>query len=259
MEMQSFKTFINELGDISGEYIAKNFGRNLSIDYKQDSSPVTEVDKNTEEILRHAIEKKFPHHGIIGEEFGNKNPDAEFVWVIDPIDGTKSFISGVPLFGTLVGLTHNGKPVLGLINQPILKERIVGDCRECLFNGKPVKTSPRTSPEGMTILSSDYRYCSYYHNAKNWRNLEEKALIARTWGDCYGYMLLCRGLAHVMVDAILEVWDATALIPALEGAGASYSDWHGLNNIGNVDGLVASCTAELHNKVISILNTPETD
>lgn len=254
MDTQSFKIFINQLADLSGEYIAKSFGKNIQVDYKKDSSPVTEIDKNTEALIRDAIEKKFPDHGIIGEEHGNKNPDAEFVWVIDPIDGTKSFISGVPLFGTLVGLTYQGNPIVGLINQPVLKERIVGDCLECLFNGKPVHTSKKTDLDAITLLTSDSRYCAAYHNEKNWRKLESKAAISRTWGDCYGYMLLCRGLAHIMTDAILEVWDATALIPALKGAGASFSDWKGGNNIGNVDGLIASCSPQMHAAVLELLN-----
>ena len=253
MNIESFKIFINRLADMSGEYIAKNFGRRIDIDYKADASPVTAIDKNTEEMLRREIEKKFPDHGIIGEEWGNKNPDAEFVWIIDPIDGTKSFITGVPLFGTLIGLACGGEPILGLIDQPVLKERIVGDCRECLFNGSPVRAAKNTELDGITLLSSDFRYCEKARKA-NWRELENRAAIARTWGDCYGYMLVCRGLAHIMADATLEIWDAAALIPALRGAGVSYSDWKGGTNIGNVDGLIAACTPELHKKALELLN-----
>lgn len=252
--MESFKIFINELGDISENYIAKSFGGNFCIDYKKDASPVTEIDRNTELMLREAIQKKFPDHGIIGEEWGEKNPDAEFVWVLDPIDGTKSFISGIPLFGTLVGLMHKGKPILGLINQPILKERLVGDCKECLFNGKIVRASKKTDIDGVTLLTSDWRDCYERPQGKGWQELQARAAIARTWGDCYGYMMLCRGLAHIMTDAVLEIWDATALLPNLAGAGAAFSDWRGGANIGHNEGLVAACTPELHKSVISMLN-----
>ncbi len=255
MDTESFKIFINELADISGDYISKNFGSKLNVDLKKDSSPVTEVDRNTELMLRDAIHKKFPTHGIIGEEFGNENEDAEFVWVLDPIDGTKSFITGVPLFGTLIGLMRAGEPFVGLIDQPILKERVVGDRKTCLFNGKPVKTANKTDLSGITLLTSDSRHCVAHHNPEGWRALEKAAAISRTWGDCYGYMLLCRGYAHVMCDAILEVWDFTALLPALEGAGAAFSDWRGKGDIGNKHGLVASCTQELHDKVIKLLDT----
>lgn len=253
MDMQSFKIFINELADKSGEYIADSFGKKISVDFKKDSSPVTEVDKNTEAMLRELISKKFPDHGIIGEEYGTENPDAEFVWVLDPIDGTKSFITGVPLFGTLIGLTYKKEPVLGLINQPILKERILGDNEVCLFNGKPVKTSSKTDVKGITLLISDSRYAANLHDAQGWKALESQAAISRTWGDCYGYMLLCRGLAHVMGDAILEVWDQCALRPALKGAGAVFSDWNGGMEIGP-KGMLASCNSQMHEQVLKILN-----
>ena len=216
MQTQSFKVFINELADMSGEYIAKSFGKRHSVDFKEDSSPVTEVDKNVECMLREAISKKFPDHGIIGEEYGNSGEGAEYVWVLDPIDGTKSFISAVPLFGTLIALMKNGEPVLGAINQPVLRERIVGDCEECLFNGRRVSPSRRTSLEGMTLLTSDSRYCSRLRGEAGWKRLEDAAAISRTWGDCYGYMLLCRGYADVMADALLEVWDFAAPFAAGE-------------------------------------------
>jgi len=253
MDIESFKIFVNELADASGEYISKSFGRKVDVDFKKDSSPVTEIDRNTETMLREAILKKFPSHGIIGEEFGNENSGSEFQWVIDPIDGTKSFISGVPLFGTLIGLRFRGEPILGVINQPILKERVVGDCRSCLFNGKQVSPSKKTEPDGITLLTSDSRYCANLHSEKGWRDLESRAAISRTWGDCYGYMLLCRGLAHVMCDAVLEVWDLTAILPALRGCGAAFSDWSGSDDIGK-NGLVASCNAQMHSRVLSILN-----
>jgi len=254
MDTESFKIFINELADISGGYISKSFGKKISVDLKKDKSPVTEVDKNTEIMIREAISKKFPSHGIIGEEFGNENSAAEFQWVIDPIDGTKSFITGVPLFGTLIGLMRAGEPIVGLINQPILKERIVGDCKSCLFNGAPVSPLKNTDTKGITLLTSDSRHCAALHSEAGWRALEKDAAISRTWGDCYGYTLVARGLAHVMCDAILEVWDFTALLPVLKGAGVSYSDWRGGSQIGNKYGLVASCTEELHKKVIKTLN-----
>ena len=133
MDTENFKIFINELADASGQFIAKSFGKSVSVDFKNDSSPVTEVDRNTELLLREMIQKKFPSHGIIGEEFGNVNENAEFVWVLDPIDGTKSFITKVPLFGTLIGLQYCGNPIVGLIDQPILKERIVGDLKEFTY------------------------------------------------------------------------------------------------------------------------------
>ena len=252
MNTESFKIFINTLADASGEYISKYFGKSVGIDFKKDNTPVTEIDRNTELLLRDMIQKKYPTHGIVGEEFGNVNEDAEFVWVLDPIDGTKSFITNVPLFGTLIGLQYQGKPIVGAIDQPILKERIVGDCQTCLFNGKQVRTSSKTDLQNITLLTSDSRLCEQ-RNFEGWKKLEQSAAISRTWGDCYGYMLLCRGLAHVMTDAILEVWDFTALLPALAGAGAAFSDWNGTQDIGHNGGLIASANATLHAEVLNAI------
>ncbi len=252
--MESFKNFINELGDLSGDYIAKAFANHsFSVSYKQDSSPVTEIDKNTEEMIREKILKKFPDHGIIGEEHGNSNPDSEFTWVIDPIDGTKSFISGVPLFGTLVALLKDGKPVVGMINQPVLKERMVGDCKTATFNGRKVCPSDKKDPRGATLLSSDTRHPARMGLGKNWSALENMAAIDRSWGDCYGYMLVCRGLAHIMADPSLEIWDYAALLPVLEGAGVPYCDWFGGKEIGK-KGLVACCNRDMLDAVMRVLN-----
>ncbi len=250
MNCEIYKNFINELGDISQEYIAKEFLKEQKWDAKADNSPVTLTDKNTELMLRERIKAKFPSHGIIGEEYGNENVDAEFVWVIDPIDGTKSFITKVPLFGTLIGLMYQGDPIVGLINQPILKERIVGDNKTCLFNGKPVEISKETSLKNATVLTSDTRYFNmHYNNPSAWRELEDECNILRTWGDCYGYMLVCRGLAHVMLDANLEVWDVMPLLPALRGAGLAVGDMKGGKNHKDF-GCLCACTQDLYDKCV---------
>ncbi len=253
MDVSVFKNFINELADISGAYISKNFCGDIKVDYKADSSPVTLIDKNTELMLREAIKKRFPTHGIIGEEYGNENTDAEYVWVIDPIDGTKSFISGVPLFGTIIGLMRNKEPIVGVIDQPILKQRCVGDCHTCTFNGNPVKISDLTDITKATVLTSDHRHAEEDYNAANFRNLINKAAIFRSWGDCFGYMLIARGYAHLMLDARLEVWDLVPLIPVMKGAGICFSDWDGADNLGK-RGCVAACTKELHDFAIRALN-----
>lgn len=254
MNAESFKAFINELADMSGGYISKFFGKKMDVELKEDLSPVTQVDRNAEAMLREAVRKKFPSHGVIGEEYGAENADAEFVWVLDPIDGTKSFISAVPLFGTLIGLMYRGKPVMGVVDHPALSARIFGDGEVCLFNGEPVSPSKKTDLDAITLLTSDSRHCVRLHNPEGWRKLEEKAAVSRTWGDCFGYTLLCRGYAHVMCDAVLELWDFAALLPALDGASIAYSDWRGKSEIGNKYGLVASCTRALHEKVLKVLN-----
>lgn len=256
MEMEIFKKFINELGDITENYIAGEFKQNISWDLKNDHSPVTRTDKNTELMLRERIKAKFPDHGIIGEEYGNENTDAEYVWVLDPIDGTKSYITKVPLFGTLVALMRNNQPILGMINQPILKQRMIGDNNECLFNGKPVKVSPETDIAKATVLTSDTRGVPFLHSRQGWYDMEKKCYILRSWGDCYGYMLLCRGLAHVMIDAQLEIWDIMALLPNLKGAGATVGDLCGGNDH-KKHGCMACCTKHMFDECVKILNPKE--
>ncbi len=253
MDNELFKNFIGELADQSGKYIAESFDRDNAVTLKADKSPVTEIDRNTELMLRESIKMKFPSHGIIGEEFGRENDGAEFVWVIDPIDGTKSFITGVPLFGTIIALLKNGEPILGLIDQPILKQRCIGDNETCWFNGRPVRASSHKTIEGATVLTSDSRHAESDYDAEKFRALVNKAAIFRSWGDCFGYMLIARGLAHVMLDARLEVWDLMPLLPILKGCGATYSDWHGGDNYGK-KGLVVGCTKELHDFAIKRLN-----
>lgn len=256
MPEPDFKKFMNGLADMSGEYIRSEFGRSHKIDTKADSTPVTEVDRNTEEMLRREIMRAFPDHGIVGEEFGSVNPGAEWQWVLDPVDGTKSFITGVPLFGTLIALMRNGAYEYGLIDQPVLRQRCLGDNRSCLFNGSPTfADSSRKSLRGATVLISDTREPRFQNrSAEGWRRLEDEAGILRSWGDCYGYMLVCRSLAHLMLDPVLEIWDLAALIPCLRGAGAAVSDWNGGENFGHSGGLVAACTPELLSEALKTVN-----
>ena len=256
MTMPDFKNFMNELADLSGNYIRGEFGKSHKIESKADSTPVTEVDKNTEEILREKIMRAFPDHGIIGEEWGRVNPGAEYQWVLDPIDGTKSFISGIPLFGTLIALMRGGKYELGLIDQPVLRERCLGDNKVCLYNGSPVKTRQKfSSLKGATALISDAREVRFAsRNMEGWRRLEDSVAILRTWGDCYGYMMLCRGNADIMLDPVLEIWDLAALIPCVRGAGGVVCDWFGGVDFGKKGGLVAAANGEILSDAIKTIN-----
>lgn len=251
-----FKNFMNELADISGDYIRSEFGKHHKVESKADSTPVTMVDKNTEEMLRERILKAFPDHGIVGEEWGRVNPDSPYQWILDPIDGTKSFISGMPLFGTLIGLMYEGKYELGLINQPILNERCLGDNKVCLYNGKPTSVNAtQKTLKGSTVLISDAREVRFAgRNMSGWKELEDKAAILRTWGDCYGYLMLCKGNAHLMLDPVLEIWDVAALVPCVRGAGAAVSDWFGGEDFGKNGGFVAACSPELLKDTISTLS-----
>ena len=253
--MENFKNFINYLGDISGDFISEAYSKEIKWDLKGDASPVTEIDKGTELLLRKEINKTFPNHGIIGEEYGKENENAEYVWVLDPIDGTNSFITKVPLFGTLVGLMKNNEPYLGMINQPILNQRMIGDNNVCLLNGSSVNVSDLKSMKDATVLCSDTRGVDRYHANKDaWRRIEDECKLLRSWGDCYGYLLVACGLAHVMIDAKLEVWDLVPIIPIVNGAKAFSSDLLGGKDYVN-HGFMSASTKELLDETISLLNS----
>ena len=202
--------------------------------------------------MRGLIAKAFPAHGIIGEELGNERADAEWVWVLDPIDGTKSFISGVPLWGTLIALLHQGQPVLGAIHQPVLHQLMIGDGRVTTLNARPVHTRATSRIADATFLTSDPLNLAKYQNGAACDRLLAQAKLCRTWGDCYGYLLVAGGWADIMVDPIMNPWDIAALVPIVRGAGGTISDWHG-GPAYPAASIVAAATPELHAAVIAAL------
>jgi myo-inositol-1(or 4)-monophosphatase len=228
-ELSVYRDFMIELARRSGEFIRPHFGSaELVVEVKGDASPVTAADRGAEELMRALIGRKFPAHGVVGEEFGGVREGAEWVWVLDPIDGTKSFISGVPLWGTLIALMFRGQPVLGAIHQPVLGQLMVGDGRETVLNGRTVRVRACARVEEATVLASDPIANPHrFQNGAAHDALLARARIARTWGDCYGYLLLAGGWADVMLDPIMNPWDIQALIPVVRGAGGVITDWQG--------------------------------
>jgi histidinol phosphatase-like enzyme (inositol monophosphatase family) len=228
VDLSPYRTFLKELALQSGDYLKPHFANpSLAVEFKADHSPVTAADRGAEELLRTLINRQFPAHGIIGEEHGNERAEAEFVWVLDPIDGTKAFITGVPLWGTLIGLLHQGQPVLGAIHQPILQQLMIGDGTQTTLNERPVHVRPCTRIEDATLLTSDPLNPAIYQNGAAYEALTKRARLVRTWGDCYGYLLLAAGLADVAMDPIMNPWDIAALVPVVRGAGGVISDWQG--------------------------------
>lgn len=217
-----------ELAEKSGDFIRPYFANpELVVETKNDQSPVTAADRGAEQLMRTLIAKKFPGHGIIGEEMGSEKANAEFVWVLDPIDGTKSFISGVPLWGTLIALLHHGQPVLGCIHQPVLRQLMLGDGQETTLNGRPVRVRDCSRIEEATLMTSDPLNPEKYQNGAAYAALAKQAKLVRTWGDCYGYLLVAAGWADVMLDPIMNPWDIAALVPVIRGAGGTITDWQG--------------------------------
>jgi myo-inositol-1(or 4)-monophosphatase len=252
MDLSNYRAFMIELAEKSGDFIRPLFASpGLHVEFKADESPVTAADKGAEKLMRSLIAKKFPAHGVIGEEMGNDRPDAEFVWVLDPIDGTKSFISGVPLFGTLIALMHNGQPVLGAIHQPILRQLVLGDGKTATLNGRALQVRPTTKIEEATFLTSDPLNPAKYQNGAAYEALTRRVRLLRTWGDCYGYLLLAAGWADVMCDPIMNPWDIQALIPIVRGSGGVITDWQGRDPV-KAESIVAA-NAILHPQVIAAL------
>jgi len=253
MDLTPYRNCLTELAAASGEFIRPFFGQTgLVVETKADQSPVTAADRGAEQLIRSLLAKKFPTHGIIGEELGSERPDAEFVWVLDPIDGTKSFITGVPLWGTLIALLHEGKPVLGCIHQPILGQLMIGDGTTTTLNGRPVHTRATTGIAASTFLTSDpFNFRQRMGPGTN--DFLAKAKLVRTWGDCYGYLLVAAGHADIMVDPIMNPWDIAALVPVIRGAGGIITDWSG-GSAYPAESTVAAATAELHAEVITSLN-----
>ncbi len=220
--------FAEHLADIAGDIVRGYHALpHTEIEVKEDGSPVTLADKECERRLRELIRAKYPAHGIIGEEFGMENGDAEFVWILDPIDGTKSFIPRVPLYGILFGVLHRGRPLLGVIDQPVLRERVVGDGKVTLFNGKPTRIRECPTLKDALLLTTDLGNVWKTHGEPGFRRLHDAVSLFRTWGDCYGHLMVAAGRADIMADPLLNPWDLLPLIPILEGAGATVTDWRG--------------------------------
>jgi histidinol phosphatase-like enzyme (inositol monophosphatase family) len=248
---QEIIPFIKFLAGESAGIIKNYYRVPVDIETKADNSPVTIADKKTEEFLREAILKEFPDHGLLGEEFGEINPGAEYKWVLDPIDGTKSFISGTPLFGTLIALLRNGIPLLGAINLPILNELMIGDGTVTILNDKPVKVRGCGNIAEATLLTTDLKSFGV-KSEKGLQKLATKVKLLRGWGDCYGYYLIASGFADIMIDPVMSVWDTMALIPVIRGAGGVITDMQGNDPVTGTS-IIAS-SGRIHQEALQILN-----
>ena len=217
----------HRLADAARPIAARYFRTQVTVDDKTDLSPVTIADREAETAMRALLTEQVPDHGVFGEEHGAVRVDADYVWVLDPIDGTKAYITGLPIFGTLIALLHRGQPVLGIIDQPILRERWLGVSGErSTFNGKPIQV--RACP----MLDRAYMYSTapiMFPGAFEKRHaaLTQKVKLFRWGGDCYAYGLLASGHVDLVVENSLKLYDFAALVPVIKGAGGLITDWQG--------------------------------
>lgn len=219
--------FAGRLADAAGAAIRPYFRSPVAVDAKPDRTPVTAADRAAEEAMRRLIEAEHPEHGIIGEEFGRIRDDAELVWAIDPIDGTKAFISGIPTFGTLVALLVGGNPVIGIIDQPISGERWLGVLgRPTMLNGKDIHVRAcRSLDEASLFATAPSMFQGA--DAAAWERLGVGVRMVRYGVDCYAYGLLAAGFIDLVVEADLKVWDWAPMAPIIEGAGGLVTGWDG--------------------------------
>jgi inositol-phosphate phosphatase / L-galactose 1-phosphate phosphatase / histidinol-phosphatase len=225
--LDGFIALAAELADAAGAAIRPAFRTPLAVDDKPDLTPVTAADRAAEAAMRRLIEARHPDHGIIGEEFGRLREAAEFVWVLDPIDGTKSFISGVPLFGTLIALTRRGRPLLGIIDQPISHERWVGAARrQTTLNGAPIRCRACAGLAAATLFATTPDMFKGA-DAAAFGRVASAAKLVRFGADCYAYGLVAAGFVDLVVEASLKPYDFCAMVAIVEGAGGIASDWQG--------------------------------
>ncbi|HET8864139.1 MAG TPA: histidinol-phosphatase [Gracilimonas sp.] len=243
-----------EIATIGGNHTLKYFKKDIEVISKSDDSPVTVADRETEQIIREEILKRYPDHGIIGEEFGRVNEDSRIQWVLDPIDGTKSFIHGIPFYTTLIGILIDQEPKVGIINAPALDELCAAAIGHGVtLNGKPCNVRNMEKLKEATLLVTEIDRFRQMGQQELFQELLDRTKIHRTWGDAYGHMMVATGRADLMYDPELNIWDAAALLPVIEEAGGVFCDIHGQKTIHSGNGY--STSKDLHTEVKKIFQT----
>ncbi len=249
-----FIAFANRLADAAGEVARPYFRRDLAVEFKAAKSPVTEADNAVESRLRAMIADAYPDHGLIGEEQAPVNPEAEFVWVVDPIDGNRLFINGVPMFTCLIALMRGGRPLIGLIDQPVIGDRWVGAAgRETTFNGSAVRTRACAGLNDAVLCTSNPAYFEGPDRAA-FERLRDASGWTHYGGDSYGVGLIANGSMDLAVESDLGVYDFCAWGPVIEGAGGRVSDWQGAPiSLQTGDKILVSGDPRLHDQAMAKL------
>jgi inositol-phosphate phosphatase/L-galactose 1-phosphate phosphatase/histidinol-phosphatase len=251
----AYLAFAHELADRAGEVLRRYYRAPVSVDYKADESPVTTADREAERVMRELIRSRFPEHGIEGEEFADEHLEAELVWNLDPIDGTKAFLVGRPSFGTLISLLRQGRPVLGIIDQCILQERWVGiEGEPSTFNHAAIQVRPCSDLAHAVLCTTSPEMFKTAEEQAAFARVERAARFPVYGGDCYAYGLLAMGFSDLVIEADLDLHDFAALVPVIEGAGGVITDWSGQSLGRGSDGrVVAAGDPRVHAQALALL------
>jgi len=258
MTAVDFAAFVDQLATVAGDAILPFFRTSLSIEDKNPGSsfdPVTAADRAAEAAMRTLIRRTFPDHGVIGEEYGDEHADAEFVWVLDPIDGTKSFISGMPAWGTLIALTRSGKPVFGMMHQPFLRERFNGDGRIARYRGPAGERQLMVRPcEDLkrAVLSTTSPRLMRDTDRSAFARVEAAARLSLYGGDCYAYCMLAAGHIDLVIESEIKPHDIVPLIPIITGARGIVTTWNG-EAAENGGRIIAAGDKRVHAAAVALL------
>lgn len=257
-ETQTRLDFAVQMAREAGENTLKFFQKsNFEVEVKSDETPVTIADKSTEKLMRDRIIALFPEDEILGEEMPTRPGTSGYRWILDPIDGTKAFIHGVPLYGMLIGLTLNGQAVAGVIRMPALGECVYAALGGGAWYAKndetpvPARVSEVATLRESLVLTTEEKTFYQTNRYENWKRLMQEARLARNWGDCYGYLLVATGRAEVMVDPEMSVWDTAALMPIILEAGGTFTDWQDVPSFTSGDSIATN--GRVHAEVMSVL------
>jgi inositol-phosphate phosphatase/L-galactose 1-phosphate phosphatase/histidinol-phosphatase len=254
-DLGNFAASASKMVDLSGELIRTDQQNSFVIDIKDDGSPVTSIDKAAEMSIRSTINQLYPDHGIDGEEYGPSAADSEFVWVIDPIDGTLPFVAGLPVFGTLLALLHNGVPVLGVIDMPMTRERwIGGTCLPTTHNGKAVRTRSCKNLASAVMSTSNP---DFYDETSIpiLKRMQQASMLNVYGGSCMAYGQIASGRIDVGIDVQFDIHDYLPLVPVISGAGGIISDWYGNPlDMNSGDRFIAAGDQRTHAEALNVLN-----
>ncbi|MCH4093939.1 MAG: histidinol phosphate phosphatase [Acetobacter peroxydans] len=257
-EIDLYVEVANALADTVRCVVRPWFRRGIAVESKGDESPVTVADRSAERVMRALLAERLPHHGVFGEEFGQENPGAPYQWLLDPVDGTRAFVTGRPSFGTLIALFHEGKPLLGVLDQPILEERWLGvSGRETVFSsslGGRIGTRAVSLGDAEMSCTSPEMLEAAPHDG--WKTLKARARRMTWGGDCYAYGLLALGQLDLIAECDMKPWDWGALVPIVQGAGGVMTRWDGSALRMEGDGTVlAAASPALHTAACEALRS----